>query len=63
MTLAHRLDWASLLRRVYGDDVTTCPRCGDRLAVLAFITHPDVIAAILEGMEWRRSNERWWNAG
>jgi len=48
MTLAHRLDWASLLRRVYGDDVTKCPRCGDRLAVLAFVTHPDVIAAILD---------------
>jgi hypothetical protein len=31
MLLARRLDWASLLRRVFGEDVTQCPRCGDRL--------------------------------
>jgi hypothetical protein len=27
MTLATRLDWATLLRRVWGPDVTACPRC------------------------------------
>lgn len=48
MTLARRLDWASLLRRVWGPDVTACPSCGDTLRVLAFITHPDVTTRILE---------------
>jgi hypothetical protein len=48
MTLARRLDWASLLRRVWGTDVATCPDCGDPLAVLAFITDPDVTAQILD---------------
>ena len=48
MILARRLDWASLLRRVFGEDVTRCPRCGDRLRVLAFLTHPDLTAAILD---------------
>ena len=48
MTLARRLDWASLLRRVWGPDVTTCPRCGDPLAVLALLTDPDVTAQILD---------------
>ena len=48
MLLARRLDWASLLRRVFGEDVTRCPRCGDRLRVLAFLTHPDVTARILD---------------
>lgn len=48
MTLARRLDWASLLRRVWGPDVTTCPSCGDTLRVLAFITRPDAITSILE---------------
>ena len=45
--LARRLDWASLLERVFGPDVTECPRCGDRLRVLAFITDPDATAHIL----------------
>jgi hypothetical protein len=48
MTLTRRLDWASRLRRVHGEEVTQCPRCGDRLRVLAFITDPDVIARILD---------------
>jgi hypothetical protein len=48
MKLARRLDWAALLRRVFGDEVTQCPRCGDALRVLAFITDPRVTAHILE---------------
>ena len=48
MRLARRLDWAALLRRVFGDQVTQCPRCGDALRVLAFITDPRVTADILE---------------
>ncbi len=48
MMLARRLDWAALLRRVFGEAVTTCPRCGDALRVLAFITDPRVTAHILD---------------
>ena len=48
MMLARRLDWAALLRRVFGDEVTQCPRCGDALRVLAFITDLHVTAHILE---------------
>jgi len=48
MTLARRLDWASLLRRVFGESVTQCPRCGDPLRVLAFITDPHATAGILD---------------
>jgi len=48
MRLARRLDWAALLRRVFGDEVTQCPRCGDALRVLAFITDLRVTAHILE---------------
>ncbi len=47
ITLARRLDWAALLRRVWGPDVTTCPQCGDRLRVIAFLSHPEVTATIL----------------
>jgi len=46
-TLARRLDWAALLRRVWGPDVTTCPQCGDRLRVIALLSHPEVTAPIL----------------
>ena len=46
--LARRFDWAALLRRVFGDQVTQCPRCGDHLRVLAFITDPAVTARILD---------------
>jgi hypothetical protein len=49
VALARRLDWASLLQRVWGDDVTTCPRCHGSLRVLAFITQPDVD----ERAQWR----------
>ena len=45
--LARRLDWAALLRRVWGPDVTSCPQCGDRLRVLALLSHPELTAQIL----------------
>ena len=48
MTLARRLDWAALLARVFAADVTTCPRCGDPLTIVAFLTDPDVTARILD---------------
>lgn len=41
-----RMDWASLLRRVYLDDVLACP-CGRRRRIVADITEPEAIAAIL----------------
>jgi hypothetical protein len=46
--LSHRrLDWASLLTRVFGPDVTRCPRCPGRLRVIAFVTRPDLVVRIL----------------
>ena len=42
-----RLDWASLLARVFKIDVLQCDRCGGRMRVIAFITDPDVTRAIL----------------
>ena len=53
MILARRLDWAALLSRVFGDEVTRCPRCGDDLRVIAFITDPNVTAQILEHLGLR----------
>ena len=40
------INWASLIRRVYLDDVLCCP-CGGRRRVLAHIEDPEAITAIL----------------
>ena len=41
-----RIDWASLLRRVYLEDVLACP-CGGRRRVIGDINERDVAIAIL----------------
>lgn len=43
-----RIDWATLLRRVWGFDVLACPRCGDLLRMISLIKDRDVIVRILE---------------
>jgi hypothetical protein len=45
---ARRLDWASLLKRVYGHDVLTCDRCGGSRRIIAFIEDPKVARKILD---------------
>jgi hypothetical protein len=42
-----RVDWASLLRRVYLEDVLACP-CGGRRRIVADVTERAEIAAYLE---------------
>jgi len=42
-----RIDWATLIRHIYLEDVLACP-CGGRRRVIAHIEEPDVVAAILE---------------
>jgi hypothetical protein len=39
--------WAELLKRTFGIDVETCPRCGGRMRLLALITEPPNIARFL----------------
>jgi len=43
-----RLDWASLLRRVFNEDVLRCPRCDGKMVVLAAINDPSVVKKILD---------------
>jgi hypothetical protein len=47
-TRSRRLDCASLLRRVFGEDISRCPECDGRLEVIACLTDPDVVGAILD---------------
>ena len=42
------LNWATRLKRVFNIDITQCPHCGEHLRVIAEITQPDLIHAILK---------------
>jgi len=42
-----RLPWAELFRRVFREDLRACPRCTGGMRVLAAITDPEVVDAIL----------------
>jgi hypothetical protein len=44
---ASRIDWASLLRRVFKVDVLCCKKCGGRMKVIAVIEEPSAIEKIL----------------
>ena len=37
-----------LMKRVFARDVLSCPRCSGRLRIVATITQPEAIRAILE---------------
>jgi hypothetical protein len=45
--------WAELMRRSFGFDVLACPRCGDRLELIALIDNPSVIRRILKHLAAR----------
>jgi hypothetical protein len=44
---ARRKSWARLIRRVYEVDPFLC-RCGERMRVVGFITHPPIIRKVLD---------------
>jgi hypothetical protein len=43
---AHR--WAELLRRIFEVDPLACPRCGEQMRIVAFVTEPQIIDRILD---------------
>ena len=49
----YRLDWASLLKRVFGVDVLKCSRCQGQMRLIACIEEPDVAKKILEHLGLR----------
>jgi hypothetical protein len=44
---AMRRRWSELLRRIWDVDVLSCPKCGEKMAILAFTLDPSVIASTL----------------
>ena len=55
---ARRRRWAELLRRIWDVDVERCPRCGERMAILAFTLDPADIRATLDALADRRIDPR-----
>jgi len=47
---AARKRWANLIRHIYEVDPLVCPRCGGTMKIIAFITEPRVIRAILDSV-------------
>jgi hypothetical protein len=45
------MNWARRLKRVFGIEIDSCARCGGRLAILASIEEPEIIAKILSQLE------------
>ncbi len=43
-----RRRWAELLRRIFEVEPLECPRCGQAMRIVAFITEPQVIDRIVE---------------
>ena len=50
--------WAALIRRIYEVDPLVCPRCGQAMRIIAFITEPRVIAKILRHLEAKAVDSR-----
>ncbi len=42
--------WADLIRRVYEDDPLLCPRCGETMRIISFITDFRVARKILDSI-------------
>ena len=49
----YRLDWAALLKRVFGVDILKCSRCLGQMRLIACIEEPDVAKKILEHLGLR----------
>ena len=49
----YRLDWAALLKRVFGVDILKCSRCLGPMRMIACIEEPDVAKKILEHLGLR----------
>jgi Putative transposase len=46
-----RIRWATLLARIYEVLPLLCPACGGQMKILAFLTDPPIVFAILEHLE------------
>ena len=52
------MTWMARLNRVFGIDLSVCPKCGGKLRVIGEVTDPKTIARILEHAKRRERHER-----
>ena len=52
------MTWMARLNRVFGIDLSVCPKCGGKLRVIGEVTDPKTIARILEHAKQRERYER-----
>jgi len=53
-----RMTWAQLLRRTFSIDADICPRCGrGRMRLVAVVTSPVAISALLTSLGYRRTEK------
>ena len=50
--------WAQLLRHIFEIDPLACPRCGQEMRIVAFITDPNVIDGILDHLQRTQASRR-----
>ena len=50
--------WAELLRRIVEVDPPACPRCGETMRIVSFITEPKTIDRILEHLRRTKTSHR-----
>jgi hypothetical protein len=50
--------WAELLRRIFEVDPLACPRCGEQMRIVAFITEPRIIDRILDHLRRTQISRR-----
>ena len=43
--------WAAMIRKVYEVDPMTCPKCGGRMKIVAFITEDSVVDRIIDHLK------------
>ena len=49
-SVASRIAWAELLKRVFAEDVLACALCGGRMKIIATVTDPEVVRKILTSL-------------
>jgi hypothetical protein len=49
------VEWPVMMKRTWGFDVLTCPRCARKMRVVATITQPDVVRKMLDHLGVRAS--------
>ena len=52
------MTWMARLNRVFGIDLSVCPKCGGKLRVIGEVTDPKTIVRILEHVKQRERHER-----